>query len=88
MGTGESPKYQALHNVKLNRLSATDTLSLIIQIWKCSETVNDFESEMACNRQSNAVNGLLLDRIKTIKSDAALLFLIASIFIIERNKIM
>ena len=37
---------------RLNPQSATETLSLIIQIWKCSETVNDFESEMACKRQS------------------------------------
>ena len=30
---------------RLNQRSAAETLSLIIQIWKCSESINDFESK-------------------------------------------
>ena len=36
----------------LNHQSAAEPLSLVCQIWKCSQTVNDSESEMACKRQS------------------------------------
>lgn len=63
---------------RLNHQSAAETLSLVIQIWKCSQTVNGFESEglqetVEAGKENPPVTGI------NQKSDAALLLLIAAV---------
>ena len=65
--------------VKLNRLSATETLSLFIRYGRVQRVETILSQWWLVMGTPNTVDNLFRDWIKIIKSDTALLFLIALI---------